>query len=171
LIKLLQYQTKYGEGQRKISVAIGILLAGCIISLCPSPAFAYTYNNSRFGYSITVPDKTFKAMPEAYNGDGRVFVSRTDPSVTITVYAGYNIFNYSVEEEMNSRVPDTVTWLCKDAYDGYFILGYTNDGNTTHMAAMLFGNTFYTVMLKAPTVKLELYLPIWNKAVSTWKLW
>jgi len=146
-----------------------MLLAGCIISSCPSPAFAYTYNNSRFGYSITVPDKMFKAMPEAYNGDGRVFVSRTDPSVTITVYAGYNVFNRSVREEMNYRVPDTAEQLCKKAYDEYFILEYANSGNATSIIAILYGGAFYTLIFEAPIVKLKQYLPTWDSVVSSWK--
>ena len=52
-----------------------------------SPVSYYVYTNSRFGYTINVPDFLVK-QPEAQNGSGTNFVS-TDGKVTLTVWGSY----------------------------------------------------------------------------------
>lgn len=54
------------------SAPLGILMGG----LFAASASASHYENDRFGYGVDVPE-SFAPQPEAENGDGRVFISRS----------------------------------------------------------------------------------------------
>ena len=43
-----------------------------------APATAATYANARFGYAVSYPETLLEPRPEAANGDGREFRSRSD---------------------------------------------------------------------------------------------
>lgn len=71
----------------------GLLLATVVFVSPPNPAFAATYGNARFGYSIRYPENLLVAEREADNGDGRAFHARTGLA-KVLVWGAYRAMDY-----------------------------------------------------------------------------
>jgi hypothetical protein len=64
-----------------------------------------TYANARFGYTIEYPADLLVPQPEAENGDGRAFDTKTGKA-QILVYGGYNALDESPAELANHAEKD-----------------------------------------------------------------
>jgi hypothetical protein len=83
------------------------------------------YRNARFGYSVLYPANLMTPRPESPNGDGRIFKSG-DGRATLTVWGEKNVFNRSLEEQMNTARRDWAKDKGRVTYwkmgSGYYVL-------------------------------------------------
>jgi hypothetical protein len=94
-----------------ITAAIALALVAAGVPAAAGPLTRY--NNPRFSYSIAYPADQLQAMPEAENGDGRVFRARRGRAEG-RVWGGFNVLSRTP-----SAIADELTQRCIDRAAAY----------------------------------------------------
>ncbi|HWL24239.1 MAG TPA: hypothetical protein VNR38_10915 [Ureibacillus sp.] len=132
----------------------------------PSSDFNYnTYDNARFGFSVQYPD-SFIAGPEPDNGDGRSF---DNGEMEITAYAGFDVFEDSLQSNYQSAISDAVGPIAfQKTGDNWFAVSFFDaNNNIVYHKAILKKGIISTVILTYPASQKEKYDALVSHVVNT----
>lgn len=128
------------------SAPLGILMGG----LFAASASASHYENDRFGYGVDVPE-SFAPQPEAENGDGRVFISRS-PQGEIAVGGQYNALERTLAEAADFAAGERViAYRRLNEKQNWFVLSWLDDeGKIVYLRQQLSGDTICALQFTYP---------------------
>src|ERR1043165_4857848 len=129
-----------------------------------------TYANARFKYSISYPADLLVPQGEAENGDGQVFREKSDSSVEMRVYGGYNAMN----ETLRSRYADLVhKWANGVTYKvirrDWFVVSAMVNGKIHYQKTILRGDVFKTFEIEYDAVRGSTYNEATDRIAKSFK--
>ena len=150
---------------RKASILLAILVLS---------AFAFgqtkykTYNNARFGYSISYPSDLLTPQGEADNGDGQVF---SGDGAEMRVYGSNSLLNETLRKEYNALLEEkggSVTY--KVFKNTFFVISGKENGRIFYQKTMEDSDgAFITFMIEYDESKRRTYDAVVTKIVKTFK--
>jgi len=150
---------------RKASILLAILVLS---------AFAFgqtkykTYNNARFGYSISYPSDLLTPQGEADNGDGQVF---SGDGAEMRVFGSNSLLNETLRKEYNALLEEkggSVTY--KVFKNTFFVISGKENGRIFYQKTMEDSDgAFITFMIEYDESKRRTYDAVVTKIVKTFK--
>ena len=133
-------------------------------------ASACHYENGRFGYGVDVPEG-FAPQPEAENGDGRVFISRS-PQGEIAVWAQYNALEQTLAEAADFAAGERViAYRRLNGKQNWFVLSWLDDeGKVVYLRQQLSGDTIYALRFTYPQSEQKAFDTIIANTVTSFKI-
>jgi hypothetical protein len=92
-----------------------------------------TYQNERFGYTLSYPSSVFTPQPPPANGDGQTFLSK-DRRAKVVVYATVNDERFSPQNYRQTILRE---------FGGYDQMDYSPRGKTWFVLSGFRGDTIY----------------------------
>lgn len=152
-----------------------------LISLCVAVAVAAgqtgsaqsnykTYTNARFKYSISYPADLLIPQGESENGDGQVFREKSNSSVEMRVYGGYNALNETLRsryEDLNRKWSNGVTY--KVIRRDWFVVSAMVNGKIHYQKTFLRGDTFKTFEIEYDAVRGSEYNDVTDRVSKSFK--
>ena len=129
-----------------------------------------TYNNARFGYSISYPVGILIPQGEADNGDGQAFRSR-DGKAEMRVFGRYNVQNETLRSAFNAAVAGEggsgreVTY--KLLKGNFYVVSGRQNGKIFYEKTILKGDTFKTFMIEYDESESATYDSITSRIVRS----
>ncbi len=112
-----------------------------------------SYANARFGYVVEYPSNLLSPRPDPYNSDGRRFVSR-DGKIVLRVYAGYNLFNYTLAQQQNFVLKNSKAAKARVTYSRagpqWFAVSGFIGGDIFYQKTVLWKGAFHTMIWRYP---------------------
>ena len=146
--------------------------AACLIFallINAAPASAERYENARFGYSVDVPDD-FEWLPEAANGDGRVFRHKADPRFTITFYARIqHEDDDTLAAEGASHIPSGAEGVSETISENSYRAAFREGDVYTGVSVFLEREVFCVAIARSPTAENEKFRQLTAGVMRTWK--
>jgi hypothetical protein len=157
-----------------------VICAGLLVWLLASSTSARlsqneyrTYTNARFAYSISYPMKLLIAQPEAFNGDGRRFVS-TDGKALLIVYGSHNALNEKLPDKFAEEANTTaehpnrkVTYKVLRA--DWFVVSGVEGGKIFYQKTFLRGDIFKTFRIEYEEAQKAIYDPVTLRLQKSFK--
>jgi hypothetical protein len=145
-------------------------VAALLIFAMTAPAFAALYENARFGYSVDVPDD-FEWLPEAANGDGRVFKHKADPDFTITFHARVRQGDDdTLAKEGANLVPSGAAEADPMESGPSYYVSFTKNGIYADALIFLVDGVFYSATARWPKAEDARFKPVSGSVLRTWKI-
>lgn len=152
-----------------------------LISLCVAVAVAAVqtgsaqsnykiYTNARFKYSISYPADLLVPQGESENGDGQVFREKSNSSVEMRVYGGYNALNETLRsryEDLNRKWSNGVTY--KVIRHDWFVVSAMVNGKIHYQKTFLRGDTFKTFEIEYDAVRGSEYNDVTDRVAKSFK--
>ena len=134
------------------------------------PAMAARYENARFEYRVDVPDD-FEWLPEAANGDGRVFRHRENPGVTITFFARVQQGDGdTLALEGASRIPPGASRVEGLQSGPSYHVSFVENGMYTEVLIFLAYGAFHSATVRWPESEDEKYKLLTGSVLQSWKI-
>ena len=148
---------------RKASILFVIL----VFSVCAFGQSRYkTYNNARFGYSISYPSDLLTPQGEAANGDGQIFLG---DGAEMRVFGSYSLLNETLRAEYNAILEEkgaSVTY--KVFRNTFFVVSGKENGKIFYQKTMEgAGGAFLTFMIEYDASKRRTYDAAVTKMVKS----
>jgi hypothetical protein len=144
-----------------------ILLAILVFSLCASGQTKYrTYNNARFGYSISYPSDLLTPQGESANGDGQIF---SGDGAEMRVFGSNMLLNETLRAEYNAILEEkggSVTY--KVFRNTFFVVSGKENGRIFYQKTMKGADgAFLTFMIEYDASKRRIYDAAVTKMVKS----
>lgn len=150
---------------RKVSILFLIL----IFSLCAFGQSRYkTYNNARFGYSISYPSDLLKPQGEAANGDGQVFLGN---GAEMRVYGSNLLLNETLRKEYNALLEEKGGSVSYKVFKNtFFVISGKENGKIFYQKTFEDSDgAFITFMIEYDESKRKTYDAVVTKIVRSFK--
>jgi len=93
------------------------------------------YANARFGYSICYPADLLTAQPEADNGDGRVFSSKS--GAELRVWGSYNVLEQDMDAIISDLADEGAALTYRHAVKDRGVISGRENGNVFYAKVLL----------------------------------
>lgn len=134
-----------------------------------------TYVNSRFGYSIEYPKGVLKPQPEAENGDGRVFLSKSG-TAELRVWGQYNALENTLNEKYQEDLEEYGSGVSyKVLKSGSYVISGIKGGKIFYQKTLLkgdgtdSGSIYYTFTMKYRKSEKAKYDPIVTRVAGSFR--
>ena len=126
------------------------------------------YVNSRFGFSVAIPQEHFIFQQESENGDGRAFVSKRNNDVIVKASAGFAMFSIEETAEMYEPEGAKNTHISIDGEE--FKTEYTlNEKYHVHIGAIR-DKCQYTISFEVPDKDVfSEYRALFMDMIKSWR--
>jgi hypothetical protein len=147
----------------KIATSLIVVLAA--VAIAHGQAYR-TYDNARFGYSISYPSKLLAPQGEAENGDGQVFLGA---GAEMRVYGSNLLLNETLAAEYRAILKEkgsSVTY--KVLKRGFFVISGKQDGRIFYQKTLENSDgAFITFMIEYDESRRKTYDPAVTRMVRS----
>ena len=154
-----------------VALSAVVAVAASQIAFAIPPQNNYkTYTNARFKYSISYPADLLVPQGEAENGDGQVFKEKSNSSVEMRVYGGYNVLNETLRSryaKLTREWGNGVTY--KVIRQDWFVVSAMVKGKIHYQKTILRGDTFKTFEIEYDAVRGSTYNDVTDRISKSFK--
>lgn len=135
-----------------------------------SEASALLYKNSRYGFTVDIPNADFNPGQESSNGDGRSFVFKSDPNFILKFYAANQVFEESILHNLAWSLPKEASFFRHILEEDVFYLEYIDRETRQIVKTHLQDEVLYTMSVQYPAAMTKKYDPLCQKVMQSWKI-